>query len=53
MLLSAEFEVETHLFIKVGLEAAAVEEGAKAAEKFSEQVHDGSRVRSSDLGQAG
>jgi len=53
MLLGAEFEVEAYFFVKVGGEAAAVDEAAKAAEKFSEQVHDGSRVRSGDLGQAG
>jgi hypothetical protein len=52
MLLSAEFDVEAHLFVKVGVEAAAVEEGSEAAEKFSEQVHDGSEVRSRGLAQA-
>jgi hypothetical protein len=28
MLLGAEFDVEAHLFVKVGVESAAVEEGA-------------------------
>ena len=42
MLLGAEFDVEAHLFVEVGVETAAVEEGPEAAEKFSGQVHDGS-----------